>query len=156
MNGPPHSLFQDYLNPFSSSYDFFEKFGAVIATGVTTEAIESRIDVNVHTINPGVDTEVFTPAQEDIQNLPKLLRAFNRIHASHPEADLMLVGDGPERDRVESLAEELDLDDVVSFPGYVDNAELPEYYRRAAVFVLSSRRDNHPITLMEAMSCETP
>lgn len=170
MNGPPHSLWHDILNPVSSSYDFFEAFDAVIATGVTTEAIETRTGIDVHIINPGVDTEVFTPTQENTQgktvlfvgrfvpakNLPRLLQAFDQVRARHPEADLILVGDGPERHLVESLIVELNLRDVVSLPGYVDNSELPEYYRRADVFVLSSRQENHPITLMEAMSCGTP
>jgi len=170
MHGPPHSLWQDYLNPLANSYDFFEKFDAVIATGVTTERIEARTDVNVYTINPGVNTDQFTLGTKEAdgktilfvgrfvpaKDIPTLLNVFERVQNTHPDASLILIGDGPHRNRVESKVDELDLEDAVSLPGYVDNEDLPEYYREASVFALSSQRDNHPITLLEAMSSGTP
>jgi len=170
MNGPPHSLWQDYINPLSSSYDFFEEFDAVIATGVTTGEIEERTGIDVHTINPGVDTDTFAPADEETagktilfvgrfvpaKDIPTLLEAFDGVGENHPVTELTLVGDGPRRSRVESKIDELGLTDAVNLPGYVANEDLPEFYRDASVFALGSRTDNHPITLLEAMSCGTP
>ena len=170
MNGPPHSLWQDYINPLSSSYDFFDEFDAVIATGVTTGKIEERTGIDVHSINPGVDTDTFAPDDEGTagktvlfvgrfvpaKNLVALVRAFEQVQTEHPDTELVLVGDGPRRGRIESEIETLGLDDSVTLPGYVDNEELPEYYNSADVFALSSRQDNHPITLIEAMSCGVP
>jgi glycosyltransferase involved in cell wall biosynthesis len=170
MNGPPHSLWQDYLNPFSSSYDFFEKFDAVIATGVTTEEIEKRTDVDVHTINPGVDTDQFTPNYEETdsntvlfvgrfvpaKNLTTLVQAFSEVQMNHPNTELVLVGDGPGRNRIESEIEALGLKDSVSLPGYVDNESMPRYYHNASVFALASKRESFGIVLLEAMSCGIP
>ena len=169
MNGPPHSLWQDYIHPFSSSYDFFEKFDAVIATGVTTEKIQKRTGIDVHTINPGVNTEQFTPDNSETEgkiilfvgrfvpakNLTALIRAFKQVRTNHPDVELVLVGDGPRRGRVESKINTLGLNDTVTFRGYVANEDLPKYYRQSDIFVLSSRHENHPITLLEAMSCGT-
>jgi len=172
MNGPPHSLWQDYLSPFADSYDFFEKFDAVVATGVTTEKIEARTDVDVHTINPGVDTDHFTPGDYDeategktilfvgrfvpAKDIPTLLEVFDGVRDAHPDAELVLVGDGPRRNRIESKIDDLGLGDAVRLLGYVDNKELPAFYRRTDVFALSSKHESFGIVLLEAMSCGTP
>jgi len=172
MNGPPYSLWYDVVNPFTSSYEFFDAFDAVVATGITTEEIQKRISSEVHTINPGVDTDQFSPDGPTIEtdgptvlfvgrfvpakNLTLLVEAFADVVEHFPSAELMLIGDGPLRNRIEKRIRELGIQNRVRMPGYVDNADLPQYYRSADVFVLSSRRENHPITLLEAMSCGTP
>jgi len=46
-----------------------------------------------------------------------------------------IVGTGPERESLEALVTETDVDDVVTFHGWVDHAELPAYYDGADVFV---------------------
>jgi len=172
MNGPPYSLWYDVVNPFTSSYEFFDAFDAVVATGITTEEIQKRISSEAHTINPGVDTDQFSPDGPTIEtdgptvlfvgrfvpakNLTLLVEAFADVVEHFPSAELMLIGDGPLRNRIEKRIRELGIQNRVRMPGYVDNADLPQYYRSADVFVLSSRRENHPITLLEAMSCGTP
>ena len=172
MNGPPYSLWYDVVNPFTSSYEFFNAFDAVVATGITTEEIQKRISSEVHTINPGVDTDQFSPDGPTIEtdgptvlfvgrfvpakNLTLLVEAFANVVEQFPSAELILVGDGPLKPDVEAEIAQYDLQNSVRFPGYVDNEDLPKYYRGADVFALSSQRENHPITLLESMSCETP
>jgi glycosyltransferase involved in cell wall biosynthesis len=173
MNGPPHSLWHDYVNPVSSSYDFFSLFDAVIATGITTPEIERHTECEVTTINPGVDTDLFHPDGESVsfdagttllwvgrfvpaKNLSLLLEGFSTIHERFPDTELVLVGDGPLRDDVESEIRKRGLESAVTLKGYVPNERLPAYYRGADVFVLSSRTENHPIVLLEAMSTATP
>lgn len=170
MNAPPYSLWYDVVNPFTSSYRLLEEFDRVIATGVTVEEIRQRSSCDVTMINPGVDTEVFTPgASEDAagtknllfvgrfvpsKNIGLLLEAFDYVHQFH-DAELTLVGDGPLRQKVERKSSKLGLGDSVEFVGHVENQSLPSYYCDADVFVLSSKNDNHPITILEAMSCGT-
>ena len=172
MNGPPNSLCYDKINPLTSSYEFFDAFDAVVATGSTTEEIQKRISCEVHTINPGVDTDQFSPDGPTIEtdgptilfvgrfvpakNLTLLGEAFANVIEQFPSSELMLVGDGPLKPDVEAEIAQHDLQDSVRLPGYVDNEDLPKYYRGVDIFVLSSRRENHPITLIEAMSCGLP
>jgi len=85
-----------------------------------------------------------------------LLEAFAEVLSAHPGATLTLVGDGPLRSRVESKIDDLGIRESVHLPGYVGNDDLPAYYHRADVVALSSRTENHPIVLLEAMSCATP
>jgi len=170
MNGPPHSFFLDIVHPRKSSYSFLPKFDAVVATGIACPKIREQSDCDVTQINPGVDTDQFTPDDTSstgksilfvgrfvpAKNLPALLEAFAEVLSAHPGATLTLVGDGPLRSRVESKIDDLGIRESVHLPGYVGNDDLPAYYHRADVVALSSRTENHPIVLLEAMSCATP
>jgi glycosyltransferase involved in cell wall biosynthesis len=172
MNGPPYSLWYDVVNPFTSSYEFFDAFDAVVATGITTEEIQKRISSEVHTINPGVDTDQFSPDEPTIEtdgptvlfvgrfvpakNLTLLVDAFSRVVEDWPSATLRLIGDGPIKSDIQSKISDRNLQDSVRLEGYIDNNNLPKFYSSSDVFVLSSQRENHPITLLEAMSCGTP
>lgn len=174
MNGPPHSFLYDTLIPWRSSYDYFSAFDAVIATGVTVDRIRAETDVAVSRINPGVDTTAFSPAEQTtrdssgpftvlfvgrfvpVKNIPFLVSSFAAFHESHPDSRLVLVGDGPKRRAVETAVENHGIGDAVRLPGYVPNDELPELYRDADVFVLSSDHESFGMVLLEAMSSGLP
>jgi glycosyltransferase involved in cell wall biosynthesis len=128
------------------------------------------VNVDVTEINPGVDTTEFKPREQNhssnkqvlfvgrfvpAKNIPLLIDAFDSLQKDHPDAELVLVGDGPLKSKVEQKIRKLGLSESVRMPGYLDQEELPQYYNDADVFVLSSRYDNHPIVLLEAMSCGT-
>jgi glycosyltransferase involved in cell wall biosynthesis len=71
------------------------------------------------------------------------------------DTPLTVVGDGPERDRLESLAADLDVD--ATFVGRVPPNEVGEYYRDAGVFCLPSTGDEGlPNAVLEAMSWGLP
>lgn len=84
------------------------------------------------------------------KDFPTLLRAFALLRHQRA-ARLVILGDGPERRRLEALADELDLAPSVALPGAVDDP-LP-FMARAAVFVLSSVWEGMPGALIEAMAC---
>lgn len=68
-----------------------------------------------------------------------------------------IVGTGPERESLETLATETDVDDVVTFHGWVDHAELPAYYDEADVFVHPGHwPEPFNRTLLEAMQYDCP
>ncbi|MGH7532928.1 MAG: glycosyltransferase [Gemmatimonadales bacterium] len=64
---------------------------------------------------------------------------------------LILVGDGPERERLERLAAELGVSSVVHFAGWTQHPV--DCYRLFDVFALTSRSEGAPVSLMEAMAC---
>ncbi|MDR7545259.1 MAG: glycosyltransferase family 4 protein [Armatimonadota bacterium] len=68
-----------------------------------------------------------------------LLAAWPLVLRSVPEAELVVVGDGPDRPRLEREAARLSLDGRVRFTGRIDDRALAEAYRQAAVFTLPAR-----------------
>ena len=73
-----------------------------------------------------------------------------------PEARLLIVGDGPERNSLQKLAKSLAVADRISFLGSMPQNALPSIYAAADVLVLASRHEGWPNVLLEAMACGTP
>ncbi len=78
---------------------------------------------------------------------------FAAVHRSLP-CRLELVGDGPERPRVERLVRELGLQDHVTFRGEMD--DLAGLYASSDVFLLPSESESFGLAALEAMACGVP
>lgn len=128
----------------------------VIPNPVVTRALEAaRQESPRHPwLVPGAPPVVLgvgrlTP-QKDFETL---LRAFALVRARR-DARLLIVGEGPERGRLEALARELGLEKDVELPGTVSNVYA--YMSQASVFALSSAWEGLPTVLIEAMACGAP
>lgn len=149
----------------------------VVLTDATSEWMQALLPRGVvHVIpNPAVyplpstDSAVLSPDQcvtpgrrllltcarlEEQKNLSALLRAFSEVVVICPDWDLVILGDGCERETLEGLCTSLGLDERVWLPGWASN--LPEWYERADLFVLSSNYEGFPNALVEAMSYGVP
>lgn len=94
---------------------------------------------------------------EPVKGYDRLLRAFRELRASEPPGTprfLVIVGEGSEREPLQSLAAELGVQDRVRFPGWAD--EPVELYRLFDVFAVSSRSEGLSLSLLEAMACGVP
>jgi glycosyltransferase involved in cell wall biosynthesis len=84
-----------------------------------------------------------------------LLRAVALAHARGAHAKVSILGDGPDRDRLERLAESLGVADAIRFEGFV--ADPYPHFARADAFVLSSRFEgNGSGALLEALAHGLP
>jgi glycosyltransferase involved in cell wall biosynthesis len=83
-----------------------------------------------------------------------LLRAFARVAASVDDVDLLLVGDGPLREELQTLATSLGLDQRVRFLGV--RHDVPDVLAAVDLFALSSVSEAASITVLEAMATGTP
>jgi glycosyltransferase involved in cell wall biosynthesis len=83
-----------------------------------------------------------------------LLLAYAEVRQARQRTALVIVGDGPERHRLMSMAKALDLTDV-RFVGHEPLDRLPAYYAAADVFVLPST-DTWGLVVNEAMSAGLP
>ena len=79
-----------------------------------------------------------------------LIKAFSKIKDKFPDWNLIILGDGEEKVKLEQLLYELDINNRVYFPGSVGN--ISEWYEAADLFVLSSVVEGFPNVLLEAMS----
>jgi L-malate glycosyltransferase len=92
---------------------------------------------------------------DSLYNIPCTLRAFAIIQRHHSDARLIVVGGGPEAERLSRLAHELDLRNV-EFIGRIPAAEMPSYYDRGDVYLNSPNIDNMPTSIIEAFAAGLP
>ncbi len=91
---------------------------------------------------------------DPVKDQETLLRAVRATVDAIPDFQLELVGDGPERARVERLRAELGLESQVRLLGFRD--DVAGLLQGASVFVLSSLSEGISLTLLEAMACGLP
>jgi glycosyltransferase involved in cell wall biosynthesis len=72
------------------------------------------------------------------------------------QASLDIVGDGPARPGLESLAREIGVADRVKWHGQVPQSALPRLYQSAAALVVPSAEEGLGLVAVEALLCETP
>lgn len=85
-----------------------------------------------------------------------LLRACELLIRRGRKVRLRLVGDGPDRRRLEAAAAHLGITGRVIFEGALSHDRVLELYRAADLFVLASFAEGVPVVLMEAMAMEIP
>jgi GalNAc-alpha-(1->4)-GalNAc-alpha-(1->3)-diNAcBac-PP-undecaprenol alpha-1,4-N-acetyl-D-galactosaminyltransferase len=91
---------------------------------------------------------------ESEKGFDSLIESFSMLAESFPDWDLVLVGEGTQRGRLEALRDKLGLNDRILLPGRVGN--VGDWYERADLYVLSSRFEGFPNTLLEAMAYGLP
>ncbi len=84
----------------------------------------------------------------------RLIDAFAEIFQTHNNWDLVILGEGSERSKLEKIIESLKIKHHVHLPGRVGN--IGEWYQRANLFVLSSYLEGFPNALLEAMAYGVP
>jgi len=89
-------------------------------------------------------------AQKDFQSL---IRSFFIVRKKMV-AKLLIIGEGDQREELEKLVRELDIEADVRLPGFIKNPY--PLLKRASVFVLSSRWEGLPNALLEAIAVGTP
>lgn len=156
---------------------FYPKANSIVAVsqGLAND-LETGLNLKKGTIkviyNPVVDEELlqaslapinhpwFAPNQPPVflgvgrltsqKDFATLLQAFAQVRQNR-EAKLLILGEGNLRDNLEKLVRDLNLENDVLMPGFVDNPGA--YMRQAKVFVLSSVLEGLPVVMIEAIAC---
>jgi len=84
------------------------------------------------------------------------LRAFAQLQQDFPESEYWLIGDGPERERLEGLTQNLGIADKVTFWGYLPRSQVLEKLAECDVLVHPSLHDSGGFVSLEAMASGTP
>ena len=90
------------------------------------------------------------------KDIDQTLRAFSAAARHLPDITLMIVGDGPERKKLESLAKKLGVEKKITFTGMLHREDLRDALRANDIFVTASRSENMPVSVIEAMACGLP
>jgi glycosyltransferase involved in cell wall biosynthesis len=126
--------------------------------GIEAESITNFVDPDAVRFRARARLRPVFLANRNFQalyNVPCVLRAFAVIQARFPEARLIVVGDGPERERVHETARALALRNV-EFIGAVRPEAMGRWYDEADVYLNASDIDNMPNSIIEAFACGLP
>lgn len=88
------------------------------------------------------------------KDLATLLLGFKKIHDAGYDFRAIIMGDGPERANLEHHIKNLNLENQIILPGFVKDAA--RYLPLFNLFILSSRKEGLPYTILEAMSAKIP
>jgi N-acetyl-alpha-D-glucosaminyl L-malate synthase BshA len=96
---------------------------------------------------------VHTSNFRKVKRIEDVVLTFANIR-NHIPAKLLLVGDGPERPKIEQLTRDLDVQNDIRFLGKIDVVE--EVLSVADLFLMPSEKESFGLAALEAMSCEVP
>ena len=91
-----------------------------------------------------------------VKAIDMLVKACGLLAERLPRMQCHIVGDGPLRQQLSSLAAELSLSAKVRFHGVIDHDRLPTWYRAADLVVLPSMAEGVPNVLLESIACGRP
>jgi phosphatidylinositol alpha-1,6-mannosyltransferase len=142
------------------------------------EILRDLVSRNPAIVYPGTDPTKFFPVDNKKDHpivllsvgrlIPRkgmdlVLEALPKVLKQCPDMIYKIVGDGPDRSRLEQLSLELGVDEAVDFLGYAENGDLPSIYQSADIFVLPSREmkdessiEGFGIVYLEASACGLP
>lgn len=137
----------------------------LVRVGVPAERIE--------VLRNGVDLQLFQPIEREAGRRKLEITRTTLLSVGHlvprkahelviqalrwlPEIDLIVIGDGPEREALGALARESGAGERVRFVGALAQEELRNYYGAADALVLASSREGWANVLLESMACGTP
>ena len=102
----------------------------------------------------GVTTFVTAGRLSTEKNHERLIRAFAKVHADHPETRLLILGGGPLSDYLHELVDSLSLTDSVQLAGFQVNPYRP--LSKCDCFVLPSDHEGQPMVILEALVLGLP
>jgi GalNAc-alpha-(1->4)-GalNAc-alpha-(1->3)-diNAcBac-PP-undecaprenol alpha-1,4-N-acetyl-D-galactosaminyltransferase len=108
---------------------------------------QPMIDVALHKKEK---TIIFTGRLVAQKNLQTLIQAFGKLKKTHPDWNLKIFGDGPEKHKLISTCNAIGLDPKAVFRGVITNCNTE--YLNSSIFVLPSQYEGTPNSLLEAMS----
>ncbi len=120
--------------------------------GVDEEEFSHEINWNVETkLNIHTKDLLLYVGRLGVEkNLDFLLRSFRQLLSLRPRARLIIAGDGPQRQFLESYAMSLGITSSVTFIGFLHRCDLIDLYKQA-LFVFASKTETQGLVLVEAM-----
>ncbi len=172
-----------YAERFSFLYKFltplirliWSKSAAVIANsdGLRELALKTNRMQDFGIIYNGVDVENFKLAPEarpldkfiittgatrvtKRKGIGYLVDAVELLHEKHPDILAKIMGDGDDKERLEGLVKNLELENNVQLIGRIDRDKLAPYYQEASLFVMPSLNEGMSNAMLEALASGLP
>ena len=107
-----------------------------------------------HNINDNTKVFLILGRLAKEKSMDVSLKGIAAYHKKHPKVDVkvLIVGDGPAREELMLLVDQLNINDIVIFVGQVSGLEVPFYYHIANIYTSASITETQGLTFMEAMA----
>lgn len=90
------------------------------------------------------------------KNINELIEYFARVSDKLPDTLLVIVGDGPAREQLQSKVSDMKMTDKIIFTGMVSPSDVHKYYQSADIFVSASTSETQGLTYVEAAANSLP
>ncbi|MCO8121192.1 glycosyltransferase [Stieleria sp. TO1_6] len=154
----------DSHGQFLSQYERFPKHKVrVIRNGVDCQRFspsDEKVDNHRDDVRRELGLAPQTPligivaALRSEKNHSLLVRAAARLRGRHPDLHWVIVGDGPEKETIQSLAAELSIADRLILLG--TRHDTPRLVAALDLFTLCSLNEASPVSILEALACQVP
>lgn len=173
------------ITTFIGAYDLKKQYGGTEEVLSASKRVFTMAKINEEPlkewfgVSPGkvkvvyqsIDLEEIQKSTEEVSEEPRrvasagrlvrskrmddVLRVFASVHETFASSRLVIMGDGPDRRRLEQLSIELEVEEEVEFPGHVNERRVFEEMARADVFLFMSDKagERLPNVVKEAMAC---
>jgi glycosyltransferase involved in cell wall biosynthesis len=125
---------------------------------------------NVHIVPNGIDLKKIGSIQPSVhkcdiifvgrlireKNVDMLIEAMVHVKRSMPDVKCYIIGDGPEKQRLEGLAEDKGLSDNIRFPGFMEHDEVIARMKSCKALALPSVREGFGMVVIESFACGLP
>jgi len=139
----------EYLSIYNGSKtneDYFQ-----ILSGINNENIISSEKL-IKKINNPTKTIIVVSTLIPLKNVDTLIKAFAKFNKKYNDYTLKVVGDGPERDKLEKLVKHLNITENVYFTGQLDRSIVLELMEESDIFAMVSSPETFGLVYIEAMA----
>jgi len=176
-----HEVWGDYWNEYLDGKGIFgrvvEKVTAKLADNniavseKTKRDLEAIVKKKVEVIPNGIDFERIRKVRESDEksdvifvgrlikdkNVDVLIKAIKLLKEEMTDVKCLIIGDGPERAKLEKSVRDFELEENVEFLGFLEkHDDVISYMKASNVFVLPSTREGFGIAALEANACGLP
>ena len=154
------------INPSKALTDALKERGLKIPAEVIRNSIDTALFQPVSNVKEkklikksfGIENKsaVYMGRLSYEKSIDKVIKAFAIMLEKSPELKLMIVGDGPEKQKLENLAKELKIKDKVIFTGFLYKDELKKALQANEVFLSACKNENMPLSVAQAMAVGLP
>ena len=158
----------------------------IVPTKKTYDLFKTKYeyDRNIHIVPTGIEVERFYKENNDSKKIDELRKKYNikkddfvvlfvgrlaeeknvkflienqvELVKYNKKCKLLIIGDGPDVDKLKAQVSDLKLNDNVIFTGKVPWSDVHEYYQLGSIFVSASHTETQGLTLLEAMAAGIP
>ena len=161
------SRMTEFITPSAKTKEYMRLVGSdvyinIVPTGIDFSIFKAdKVDQEKaeafkkeHNIKPTTKVFLILGRLAREKSIDVSLRGIASYHKKHPEVDIkvLVVGDGPAKEELVLLSEELGMSNYTVFVGQVSGLEVPFYYNLCDIYTSASITETQGLTFMEAMA----